>query len=97
MQIVKRIPLNLIVMTAPSSSITTIPKWICYGTSWLLPIKNTFLEGISIRLYLNAIISVRHTDNASTTTMDASNPKRHFDYFAENPNRIYCMKIFTPR
>jgi hypothetical protein len=44
MQIVKRIQPNLI-MTAPSGSITTIPKWFWYGTRRLLPTKNTFLEG----------------------------------------------------
>jgi hypothetical protein len=53
MQIVKRIPFNL-VMNAPSGSITTIPKWFWYGTRRLLPIKNTFLERISILTFLSS-------------------------------------------
>jgi hypothetical protein len=91
MQIVKRIPFSL-VMTVPSGSITTIPKRFWYGTRRLLPIKNTFLEGISILLhnhpisetdydYLDAILSVRRTDSASTTTIDVPTPKLPFDYY----------------
>jgi hypothetical protein len=73
MNFVKRLPSNL-TMTAPSGSITTIPKWFWYGTRRLLPMKNTLLEGNSVLLqnhpmsetdydYLDAILSTRRTDS----------------------------------
>ena len=79
MQIIKGLSPDLI-LTAPSGSITTIPKWFWYGTRRLLPVKNTLLEGISILLhnhsmsepdydYLDAILSVRRTDDAPTTSL----------------------------
>ena len=35
--------------------------------------------------YLDAILSVRRTDSASTTTMDVPTSKLSFDYYPETP------------
>ena len=105
MDFVKRLPTNL-TMTAPSGSITTIPKWFWYGTRRLLPMKNTLLEGISILLqshpmsetdydYLDAILSTRRTDSAPTTTMDLPTSKLPFDYFPETPSTL-TGDLFSP-
>jgi hypothetical protein len=105
MKFVKRLPSNL-TMTAPSGSITTIPKWFWYGTRRLLPMKNTLLEGISILLqnhpmsetyydYLDAILSTRRTDSAPTTTMDVPTSKLPFDYFPETPSAL-MGDLFSP-
>jgi hypothetical protein len=61
--------------------------------------KNTLLEGISILLqnhsmsetdydYLDAILSVRRTDSAPTTTIDVPASKLPFDYFPETPSAL---------
>ena len=45
--------------------------------------------------YLDAILSVRRTDNAPTTTMDVPTPKLPFDYFPETPSAL-TGDLFSP-
>jgi hypothetical protein len=93
-------------MTTPSGSITTVPKWFWYGTRRLLPINNTFLEGISILVqnhpmsetdydYHDAILSIRKTDNTPSNTMDVPTSKLPFDYFPETPSAL-TGDLFSP-
>jgi hypothetical protein len=45
--------------------------------------------------HIDAILSVRRTDDAPTTTMDIPTPKLPFDYFPETPSAL-TGDLFSP-